>query len=130
MSSEFQVIDLAGRRVLLAAGFGAPEDQRVLVASERDGTDLIGEALGAGAEFIAVPAGRLSPEFFVLRTGLAGAILQKITNYRLGFAVVGGVPAAALESEALRAFILESNRRGEVLFVADMAELEARLGAR
>lgn len=122
--SDFQVIDLAGRRVLLAAGFGAP------VATERDGADLIGEALGAGAALIAVPAERLSSDFFALRTGLAGAILQKTTNYRLGFAVVGEVPAAALESEALRAFIIESNRRGEVLFVADLAALEARLAAR
>lgn len=129
-TADFQVIDLAGRRVLLAAGFGAPEDQGVLVASERDGADLVGEALGAGAELIAVPAGRLSPDFFALKTGLAGAILQKTTNYRLGFAVVGEVPADALQSEALRAFIVESNRRGEVLFVADLAALEARLGAR
>ncbi|MGA0602340.1 DUF4180 domain-containing protein [Caulobacter sp. KR2-114] len=125
---DFQVIDLAGRRVLLAAGLdvsapGAP------VASERDATDLVGEALGAGADTIAVPVGRLSPAFFDLKTGLAGAILQKTTNYRLGFAVVGEIPADALRSEALRAFIAESNRRGVVLFVADLAELEARLGA-
>lgn len=120
----FQAIDLAGRRVLLPAGFGAP------IASERDGADLVGEALGAGAELIAVPAGRLSDDFFVLKTGLAGAILQKTTNYRLGFAVVGDVPPAALHSEALRASIIESNRRGEVLFVADLAELEARLATR
>ena len=123
-TADFQVIDLAGRRVLLAAGFGAP------VASERDGSDLVGEALGAGAEIVAVPVQRLAADFFVLKTGLAGAILQKTTNYRLGFAVVGDIPADALESEALRAFIVESNRRGQVLFVADMAELEARLTAR
>jgi len=127
--SAFQVIDLAGRRILLAAGFGAPEGEGAPIASERDGADLVGEALGAGAELIAVPAGRLSPDFFALKTGLAGAILQKTTNYRLGFAVVGEIPAAALESEALRAFIAESNRRGQVLFVADLAELEARLAA-
>lgn len=129
-TADFQVIDLAGRRVLLAAGPGLSENTRAPIASERDGADLVGEALGAGAEIIAVPAPRLAADFFVLKTGLAGAILQKTTNYRLGFAVVGEVPADALESEALRAFIIESNRRGQVLFVADMAELEARLAAR
>ena len=55
------------------------------------------------------------------------AVLQKTTNYRLGFAVLGEIPPAALESQALRAFIVESNRRGEVLFLPDLAALEARL---
>jgi len=119
----FQILDLAGRRVLLAA------DDGPMLAAERDAMDLVGEALGAGAQVIAVPVGRLSPDFFDLKTGLAGAVLQKTTNYRLGFAALGEIPAEALRSEALRAFIVESNRRGEVLFLPGLAELEARFAA-
>ena len=117
-------VDFHGRRILLAAE-GGP-----MLVSETDALDLISEALGAGASLIAIPALRLAPAFFSLKTGLAGGMLQKITNYRLGLAVVGEVPADALKSQALRDFIAESYRRGQVLFVADMAELEARLAPR
>lgn len=34
--------------------------------------DLVGDALGYQAEWIAVPVQRLSPEFFELRSGMAG----------------------------------------------------------
>lgn len=115
------VIELHGRRVLLAAAVGP------LAGSENDALDLIGEALGADASLIAIPAQRLAPAFFSLKTGLAGAMLQKITNYRLGLAVVGDIPADALRSQPLRDFIAESNRRGQTLFVPDLAALAAKL---
>jgi hypothetical protein len=117
-------LDLSGRRVLLAT------DDGPLLATEQAILDLIGEALGEGAEWIATPASRLAPAFFDLKSGLAGAILQKTTNYRLGFAVLGDIPAEALQSEALRAFIIESNGRGEVLFLPDLAALEIRMVVR
>lgn len=116
------LIELHGRRILLAAETGP------LLAKESDAVDLVGEALGEGAEWIAIPTSRLAPAFFSLKTGLAGAMLQKITNYRLSLAVIGEISADALQSQPLRDFIAESNRRGQTLFVADLAELEARLG--
>ncbi|HEX7760205.1 MAG TPA: hypothetical protein VF459_11930 [Caulobacteraceae bacterium] len=42
--------------------------------------------------------------------------------------VIGEVPAGALQSQPPRDFIAESNRRGQTLFVPDLAALEARLG--
>ncbi len=51
-----------------------------LIATEADATDIIGEAFGNGAELVVIPAGRLSPEFFKLGSGLAGAMLQKFTT--------------------------------------------------
>ena len=118
-----RILELSGRRVLLAAENGP------VLAAERDAMDLIGDALGERADWIAVPVARLAPAFFDLKSGLAGAVLQKTTNYRLGFAALGDIPAEALESQALRAFIIESNRRGEVLFLPGLADLEARLAA-
>ncbi len=122
--ASHSLVEIHSRRILLAADAGP------VLGSEADALDLIGEALGAGADLIAIPTRRLAPAFFSLKSGLAGAMLQKITNYRLGLAVVGEVPADALQSQPLRDFIVESNRRGQVLFVADLAELEARLAAR
>jgi hypothetical protein len=99
-----------------------PTDGQI-IASERDATDIVGEALGLSADLVVIPVSRLSPDFFRLGTGLAGAVLQKMTNYRLRVAIVGDVSAHTAKSEPLRDFIRESNQRGEVRFVADMSQL-------
>lgn len=60
---------------------------------------------------------------------MAGAIVQKLVTYGLKAAFIGDVSAHTAESEALSAFIAESNRGRQVWFVSDMAELERRLSA-
>jgi hypothetical protein len=60
----------------------------------------------------------LDPAFFELRTGLAGEILQKVSNYRKRLAILGDF--ASTPSKALRDFIYESNRTGQVVFAADL----------
>ena len=47
--------------------------------SDRDAVDLIGEA--HGRDLILIPAERLDDDFFHLRTGVAGAFLQKFVTY-------------------------------------------------
>ena len=74
-----------------------------------------------------MPVSRIAPEFFALRTGVAGAVVQKFVNYRLRLVVVGDVSEHVAASTALRDFVRESNRGGQPWFVADEAELAARL---
>lgn len=52
-----------------------------VIAGESEAMEVIGEALGDKAEVVAVPVSRLSPEFFQLRSGVAGAVVQKFVNY-------------------------------------------------
>jgi hypothetical protein len=91
--------------------------------------DAMTAAFDAGAQVIAVAVDRLDPAFFDLRTGVAGEIAQKLVNYRLRLAVVGELPAMALESRAFAAFVREGNRGSGPWFVATLAELGARLGS-
>jgi Domain of unknown function (DUF4180) len=101
-----------------------------VVRTERDATDAVGDALSAGGvDVVAIPADLFAPEFFDLRTGLAGAVLQKFVNYHLRLAVVGDIAHHLRASAALRALVAESNRGGQVWFVADRAELDAKLTA-
>lgn len=93
------------------------------IASEADALDLIGEAGFSGADTLVIPVSRLSPDFFRLSTGLAGAILQKCTNYRLRVAIVGDISEYTANSGPLRDFVYESNRHGAVRFLASEAEL-------
>jgi len=102
--------------------FTIPADGPI-IASEADFLDLVGNAAYSGAERIVVPAGRLSPDFFRLSTGLAGAILQKCSTYQLKVVIVGDISEYTARSGPLRDFVYESNLRGDVRFIATDAEL-------
>ena len=76
------------------------EERRIVVASDsgisiRSFSDISG-ALGAciGTKGLILTENDLAPEFFDLRTGLAGELFQKFTNYRLRVAIVLPDPEA------------------------------------
>jgi hypothetical protein len=117
-----------------AAGAAAVEHQPLYVPA--DGPvltdadqvlDIVGQALGAGADLVVLPVSRLDETFFDLRTGLAGHILQKFANYRLRLVILGDVSRHVAASDALRDLVRESNRGGQTWFASDKAELAARL---
>lgn len=96
------------------------------------GADALGLIYGEGAEgaeWLAVPAARLDPAFFVLSSGVAGEFAQKFVNYRQRLAIVGDISEPLAQSSALRDFVRESNAGRQLWFVADAAELERRLQA-
>lgn len=69
-------------------------EARVVIASEinlriqsiRDVSDAIGAVYGASG--LLLTETDLSPEFFDLRTGIAGELFQKFTNYQIHLAIV------------------------------------------
>lgn len=97
--------------------------------SARDAVDLIGDAGSTGAETIVIPVERLDEDFFRLRTGVAGEMLQKFVTYRKQVAIVGDVSVYMNASTAFRDFVYEANRGREVWFAADRDELDRRLSA-
>ncbi|GGT22565.1 DUF4180 domain-containing protein [Streptomyces chromofuscus] len=108
-------------RVLRCASDGPPLD------GEQAALDLIGDALGQDAAVVAVPVERVADEFFLLRSGVAGAVMQKFVNYRLRLAIVGDVSRHVARSTALRDFLRETNQGGHIWFLPDEDELAARL---
>ncbi|WP_334162090.1 DUF4180 domain-containing protein [Phenylobacterium sp.] len=116
-----RILELGGVPVLVCAEVGPP------LASDREASDIVGEALGGGVRVIAIPVGRLPPAFLDLKSRLAGEVLQKFVNYGLQVALVGDVSAAVARSGPLRDFVRESNRGRSVWFVEDLAALEAKL---
>jgi hypothetical protein len=117
------VREIGGRRVLVCAPDGPP------IRSDRDAVDVIGRALGEGVRWAILPAERLGDGFFTLSTRIAGEVIQKFVNYQIGLAIVGDISAHLAASGSLRDFVHESNRGRHVWFVADLAELEARLAS-
>jgi hypothetical protein len=98
-----------------------------ILGSDRAVMDLIGEAMANSVVLVVVPARRFSPDFFQLRTGLAGDLLQKFVNYRLRLAIVGDLSRAMSESDALKAFVRESNRGDQIWFLSSTDELGQKL---
>jgi hypothetical protein len=99
------------------------------IADEAAALDVIGEAFGAGARVVAIPVARLTPEFFQLRTGVAGAIVQKFVNYRLRLVVIGDPQHHGPTSGPVEDWMREANQGRELWFVADHDELDRRLTA-
>lgn len=79
----------------------------------------------SGAERIALDKRVFSEDFFLLRTGLAGEILQKWINYHVKAAVWGDYSRYA--SKPLKDFFFESNRGENFFFTATEEEAVRRL---
>ncbi|MBM9499840.1 DUF4180 domain-containing protein [Leptospira sp. 201903071] len=52
--------------------------------------------------------------FFDLKTGFAGEILQKTSNYKIRLIIVGDF--SEYDSKSFQDFVYESNRNGKIIF--------------
>jgi len=99
-----------------------------LIDSVQGALDVIGQAWGHRIDLVVIPVGRLSDDFFILHTGLAGDVLQKFVSYQLPVAIVGSITSWTAASSALTAFVSESNNGRHVWFLDDLDQVDARLG--
>jgi len=90
------------RAVLVASEAGIP------VRSLEDIAELLGRSYGFDG--LLLGEAELGPEFFDLRSGLAGELFQKCTNHRLMLALVVPDPAAHGERFAELAFEHRAHR--------------------
>jgi hypothetical protein len=97
----------------------------ILIRTTQDALDIMADCGYQGADRILLHQRNLIPAFFDLKTGIAGDILQKFSNYRAKLAIVGDF--TEVESKSLRDFIRESNRLGRVVFVATPEEAMEKL---
>lgn len=97
----------------------------VLIKNASEGLDLMGNVYYQGFDRMILYEKNLSPDFFDLKTGLAGEILQKFSNYRMRLVIVGDF--SKLKSQSLKDFIRESNAGRQVNFVETLPEALTRL---
>ncbi|MGI9579785.1 DUF4180 domain-containing protein [Chryseobacterium sp. RRHN12] len=88
----------------------------MVIQSAQDGLDLMGNIYYQGFDKVILYEKNITPEFFDLKTKIAGEILQKFSNYRIGLAIVGDF--SKYESKSIKDFIFESNKTRHVNFVA------------
>jgi hypothetical protein len=85
-----------------------------------DGIDLLGNLYYQGFDRIIIYEKNITPVFFDLKTGIAGEILQKFSNYRVQLAIVGDF--SKYNSKSLNNFIYESNKGRLINFVSTLTE--------
>jgi hypothetical protein len=93
------------------------KDDSVKINSGQDFLELIGNL---PANIIILKKDNLTEAFFDLKTGVAGDILQKVSNYRLRLGIVGDF--SGYSSKSLKDFVRESNKAKLVVFVGSVEE--------
>ena len=99
--------------------------QGIVINTVEDGTDLLGNAYYQGYEKLILHKENITPDFFDLKTKLAGEILQKFSNYRVRLVILGDF--SNVESKSLQDFIRESNKGKLVNFLESRDEGVRRL---
>lgn len=103
----------------------AVADKSLQIVTVQDMLDLIVSASYGDCDGLIVHKENLTDDFFNLKTGLAGEMLQKCSNYHAKFAVIGDF--AQIQSKSLRDFIYECNNGNLVFFKSSLDEAMAAL---
>ena len=86
------------------------------IADTDEMLDLMATCWYEGYTGLIIQQESLPVGFFDLKTGVAGEILQKFSNYRMRIVIEGDF--SQVRSKSLNAFITECNRGGDVCFSA------------
>jgi len=100
-------------------------DVSFIISETQDALDLMAESGECNCDRIIVRETNMHPDFFNLKTGLAGDILQKFSNYRVRLAIIGNF--SKHESKSLQDFIYESNKGNSISFVKNMNDAMRKL---
>ncbi|PKF75704.1 DUF4180 domain-containing protein [Chryseobacterium sp. PMSZPI] len=92
----------------------------IIIQSVQDGLDLMGDIYYQGFDKVILYEQNITPDFFDLKTKIAGEILQKFSNYRIGLSIIGNVKK--YKSKSLNDFIFESNTARHINFSETLEE--------
>lgn len=98
-----------------------------IIRNERDVLDLISACVENETNKVMLYEANLSPEFFDLKTNLAGAVLQKFANYHLRGAAL--ISLDKIKSERFKELIFECNRGNLFRFFEDREAAEKWLAS-
>jgi len=97
----------------------------LVIQTTEDGLDLLGNLYYQGFDSIILQEKNITPDFFDLKTGVAGEILQKFSTYNVRLAIVGTF--SAYTGKSIQDFIYESNKNGHINFVSTLEEALKKL---
>jgi hypothetical protein len=103
-------------------------DDKFIIRDSQDVLDLMVNTGSGTCDRIIIYERNIDRRFFDLKTGFAGEILQKFSNYRFRLAIIGDF--SKFKSKSLHDFILESNKGGLIHFADNLGIALKRLGTK
>lgn len=97
----------------------------VVIKKTQDALDLMADCSYQGSNKLILLQEHFVSDFFDLKTGIAGEILQKFSTYNVWLAIVGDF--SKYTGKSLRDFIFESNKHGRINFVGSIDEAREKL---
>ncbi len=97
----------------------------IILKTAEDGLDLLGNLYYQGFDKLILHERNITPDFFDLKNGLAGEVLQKFSTYRVRLAIVGDF--SSYSGKSIKDFIRESNRTGHIRFLSTVSEALSKL---
>jgi len=97
----------------------------ILITNAEEALQILADLYYQECDGIILHEKNISPDFFDLKTGLAGEILQKFSNYRMRLAIVGDF--SKYPGQSIKDFIFESNKGRHINFLASVAEAKEKL---
>jgi hypothetical protein len=93
----------------------------LIITDVSSGTDLVGNLYFQGIDKVIIHKENILHDFFDLKTGIAGEILQKFSNYRIWLFIAGDFSQS--QSKSLHDFVYECNNGRQVNFVPSVQEV-------
>lgn len=93
----------------------------IVLKTTEDGLDLLGNLYYQGFDKIIIDEKNITPDFFDLKNGIAGDILQKFSQYRMPLTIVGDF--SKFRGKSITDFIYESNKGRHINFVSSVGEV-------
>ena len=102
----------------------ALRESGVVIQNAQEFLDII---MNLPSDRVIIYKENIPEEFFDLRSGLAGEILQKAVNYSRHIGIVGDL--SKYPSRSLKAFVYETNQSEKIIFTDTLDEALQRLSA-
>ncbi len=96
------------------------KSKKIEIQNAQDALDIFANSMYQGSNRVIIHENNIVPELFDLKTGIAGEVFQKCSNYQVQLAIVGDF--SKFKSKSLRDFIFESNKHGQINFVSSIEE--------
>lgn len=94
---------------------------KIILRSTEDGLDLLGNLYYQGFDKIIIHQKNITPDFFDLKTKIAGDILQKFVQYQMPLIIVGDF--SEYNNKSLNDFIFECNKSKQINFIKDLSNI-------
>lgn len=92
---------------------------QILINNAKDGLELLANLYFQEYDKIILHKKNICADFFDLKNGIAGEILQKFVNYRVRLAVIGDFSNMG---KSVSDFIYETNKGSHIVFVNTLDE--------